>query len=446
MIVMGFLDWLKELLNNGKKNATILCMDLKKKVGGAEPLEVGLYYKKNPVKYKNLKFNINGRDYVRKTDDDGIARLNINLPVGEYKVKVYFDGDDEYNSNNSVLYVKVLSDQKFTRMEGTDVNMNKGDGTKYQCAVYDEFNNRINCDVNITLNGRTYIRGTDSEGLAKLNLNLPEGDYIINSEFIGNNNYKPSSVTNTLHINPPKTDNTHYGYWVFGRDMTSVNLQNLKEKGVTDLFLNYYAFTTHGVDKVKNWIKEADNHNIHVHVWMQCFYDGEWHNPVYTDFSSRINEAKEYSLIDGVYGVHLDYLRYPGNAYKTDGGTEAVTDFTRRVREAVGGKFLSCAVMPESDSSYYYGQDIYELGKICNVVLPMQYKGNYGAGSSWLASTTKEFSSKCTVWSGLQTYKSDDDTTLLSENELKNDINTCLNNGAKGAILFRYGLSEDIKF
>ena len=50
----------------------------------------------------------------------------------------------------------------------------------------------------------------------------------------------------------------HYGYWVFGKDMTSVDLKTLAEQGTTDIFLNYYAFTTHGESKVTSWIKQAN--------------------------------------------------------------------------------------------------------------------------------------------------------------------------------------------
>ena len=38
----------------------------------------------------------------------------------------------------------------------------------------------------------------------------------------------------------------HFGYWVFGKDMENVNLKTLKNNGVTDIFLNFYAFTAHG--------------------------------------------------------------------------------------------------------------------------------------------------------------------------------------------------------
>ena len=102
--------------------------------------------------------------------------------------------------------------------------------------------------------------------------------------------------------------------------------------------------------------------------------------------------------------------------------------------------------MPETDDKKYYGQDIEALGKIVDAIIPMQYKGNYSAGSSWLASTTKYFSGKAKIWSGLQTYKSDDNPTQLSAKELLADSKTCLKNGAKGAILFRYGICPSINF
>ena len=241
----------------------------------------------------------------------------------------------------------------------------------------------------------------------------------------------------------------HYGYWIFGRDMLDVDLETLKKNGTTDLFLNYYAFTTHGETKTKNWIKQAASKNINIHIWMQCFYDGEWINPVTQSsiIKKKIAEAQKYSKITGVAGIHLDYLRYPGNAYKTEGAADAITNFVKQVRNKIPtNTLLTCATMPETDNKYYYGQDITALGKIVDAILPMQYKGNYEAGTTWLAETTKTLSKKATIWSGLQTYKSDEDPTQLTTTELQKDIKTCLQNGAKGTILFRYGLTPKIQF
>ena len=242
----------------------------------------------------------------------------------------------------------------------------------------------------------------------------------------------------------------HFGYWVFGKDMNNVDLDECKNNGVTDIFLNYYAFNVHGESKVLKWISKAKANGINTHIWMQCFYtDDGWVNPVTNKniISSKLKEAKKYANMKDVYGVHLDYLRYPGNAYKTKNSTTTITDFVKNVRKECSNVFLSCAVMPEmDDDKYYYGQDIKELGAIVDAILPMQYKGNYSAGKDWLASTSKYFSGKSVLWSGLQTYKSDDDTSLLSANELESDVKTCLNNGAKGVILFRYGLTPNLSF
>lgn len=240
----------------------------------------------------------------------------------------------------------------------------------------------------------------------------------------------------------------HFGYWVFGKDMYNVNLETLKKNGVTDIFLNYYAFEVYAKSKVVAWIKKAKAQKINVHIWVQCFYnDGKWQNPKTTNLTSKLKEIKGYANIEGVYGIHLDYLRYPGNAHKTSGGADAITAFVKKVKSQNPKIFLTCAVMPENeDDKKYYGQDIPALGKIVDAVIPMQYKGNYSSGTSWLQSTTKYFSKYATVWSGLQTYKSDDDPTQLSAKEILADAKTCISNGAKGIVLFRYGICPSINF
>lgn len=241
----------------------------------------------------------------------------------------------------------------------------------------------------------------------------------------------------------------HYGYWVFGKDMTSVDLKTLAEQGTTDIFLNYYAFTTHGESKVTSWIKQANTYKINIHIWMQCLYDGEWINPVKTPsiINKKVKEAQKYSKIPGVKGIHLDYIRYPGNAYKTEKAAETITNMVKKIKKAIPENILlTCATMPETSNKYYYGQDLPELNKTLDAILPMQYKGNYQAGTNWLATTTQQLSKQATIWSGLQTYKSDENPTQLTTTELQNDIKTCLQNGAKGAILFRYGLTPKIQF
>ena len=279
---MGFLDWIKELLNNNKKNVRLITKDFVKVYCEPTPLEVALYDGKVPYTGQDVDIKINGITYSRKTDDDGIAKLNINLPVGVYDVVVSFmnnesnfvssacnvvvnpvlnsqdlimverDGNkyrvglkDYYGNNivganvkfniNGKDYVRVTDGNglaslninlsageykiktivgdivkentitiknqppKDTRMEGTNIEMVERDGTKYQCAVYSD-EGRVAGNVDININGRTYTKTPDEEGLYKLNLNLPVGNYTVKAEFKGNAKYNPSSVTNTVII------------------------------------------------------------------------------------------------------------------------------------------------------------------------------------------------------------------------------------------------------
>ena len=49
--------------------------------------------------------------------------------------------------------------------------------------------------------------------------------------------------------------------------------------------------------------------------------------------SYQIPENQQRELITS--GIHFDYLRYPGNAYKTSGGTEAINKFVQLAVAAI---------------------------------------------------------------------------------------------------------------
>ena len=327
---MSFLDFIKNLFNTNKKYAKIIANDLNKTYGDSAQLEVALYEDDVPLIGKEVTIHINSKDYYRKTDNDGIARLNINLPVGEYDAHVSFDNPD-YTFVRTFVNVNVNP-----VIETSDLSMFEGDGSRFTATLKDNNGSVLSgVKFRFEINGRAYGRVSDDNGQASLGINLNHGEYVV--ETVCCSMVKRNKIT----VNPPHQDTgAHFGYWVFGKDMLDVNLQNLKDCGVTDLFLNYYAFTAHSESRVLDWINQANNLDLHVHIWMQCFYDGEWHNPVDTDLSGKIAEAEKYAGMPGVYGVHLDYLRYPGNAYKTEGAVEAINNFVKRVKEVTRNKFL----------------------------------------------------------------------------------------------------------
>ena len=98
--------------------------------------------------------------------------------------------------------------------------------------------------------------------------------------------------------------------------MDDIDLNALSNKGTTDIFLNYLAFKTHGENELLSWILKANNLNIRIHVWMHVFYNGVWINPEEIDTNIIVQDSKKYASIQGISGIHFDYLRYPENAYQ----------------------------------------------------------------------------------------------------------------------------------
>ena len=197
---MNIIEYILNLFKNGKKSAQIYTTTLKKQYDEKEALEIGLYSDKTPIPNEEVGIEVNGKQYIRTTNDDGVAKLNINLPVGTYTAKVYWRGNKEYNKLTAYTDIIITTD---TYIDGVNLTKNEGDTTPYQCAVYRKDNNqRIKETVQITINGKTYTRETDQDGLYKLNINLNQGTYNLKTEYLGNNLYLPSTTNNTITINP----------------------------------------------------------------------------------------------------------------------------------------------------------------------------------------------------------------------------------------------------
>ncbi|MBQ9025005.1 MAG: hypothetical protein IJ104_01295 [Methanobrevibacter sp.] len=253
-------------------------------------------------------------------------------------------------------------------------------------------------------------------------------------------------------------ENDKYGYWIWAEDMNDVDFDKLSENGVKYIFLNSFAFTEYGQRDVLDWIKQANEHGIEVHVWMQIFNTGSWISPLKNGtpdtqyFNYKIEEAKYYASLDEVSGIQIDYIRFEGNAYEYENGTKAINqfveNFSKSVREVNPDLTLTATVMPEADKDeYYYGQDIPTISKYVDAIVPMIYKGNYNQNSTWIENTTEWFvnnSGDAEVWCGLQTYESDTNITDLPANELVKDADKCFKGGCDKVIFFRWGMNEEL--
>lgn len=277
------------------------------------------------------------------------------------------------------------------------------------------------------------------------------------------NKYNP----NYIRFSKTKSSNKN-AIWVQSRDFNNVDFAKLSKYRIGNIFLHEDAISQYGKSNVISWAKSAANNGIETHLWIQCFYRNEkWINPINTTIKSyntaKFNEIlakiKSYCQMNYIGGIHLDYLRYPGTAYKyqySNGvtGEKAITKLVNKVRDYVNkynpNVLLSGTVMPETSSNaYYYGQNIPQMGKYLDIIIPMTYKGNYGQNTNWIKSITSWFSKNsggAQIWSGLQTYESDNNPVALSSSALKVDCLAALNGGADGLALFRWGLISFLDF
>lgn len=141
---------------------------------------------------------INGVMYNRITDSNGQARLNINLDPGVYQIRITTLTHPPYKETTIYRTIEVLKQD--THMDGTNIVKNATETAVYQCAIYNENNERVHGKVNLKVNGVTYIRNTESDGLARLNIRLWAGEYTIKAWFGGDQFYHGSSISNTIKV------------------------------------------------------------------------------------------------------------------------------------------------------------------------------------------------------------------------------------------------------
>ena len=131
----------------------------------------------NPVNGTNITMNINGVFYNRETNENGTARLNINLIPGEYILTAI----DPLTGLQMSYNITVLP-----TLNATDLEMTYKDGSTFNVTVLDGQGNLLtNVKVTFNINGVFYNKTSDSNGIAKLNINLIAGEYIITSEYDG---------------------------------------------------------------------------------------------------------------------------------------------------------------------------------------------------------------------------------------------------------------------
>ena len=129
----------------------------------------------NALANTTVKFNINGVFYTRVTDENGMASLNIRLDPNSYIITAYNPVTGEQRANEVTVLPRIIVE---------DLSMKYLDGSSFNATLVDGQGKAV-AGVNITfnVNGVFYHKTTDANGVARLNIRLMPGDYIITSTY-----------------------------------------------------------------------------------------------------------------------------------------------------------------------------------------------------------------------------------------------------------------------
>jgi len=141
-----------------------------------------------------VRFNIHGVFYDRQVSGDkGLVKLNINIQQGQYVITSMNLVTGENASNNVTVISRLVENNDLTKYYRND--------SQYTVKVIGDDGNAVGAGEIVTFNvhGVLYNRTTNESGIAKLNINLGPGDYIITAE------HKDCSVSNNITVLPVLT-------------------------------------------------------------------------------------------------------------------------------------------------------------------------------------------------------------------------------------------------
>lgn len=177
-----YTDGLATKTNNIEVLSTILANDVVKFFrNGTQYCAKFLDGCGSPLVNASVIFNINGVFYKKQTDDNGMARLNINLFPGEYILTaIHLNGEEKAN------IIKVL-----TTISAEDISLIENKSGVFVLKTHDGARN-----VSITINGVEYIVQTDDGGVATLNVSLSKGNHAVLSKNLNSG----EEIFNTIYV------------------------------------------------------------------------------------------------------------------------------------------------------------------------------------------------------------------------------------------------------
>ena len=156
----------------------------------------------NVLANKPIQIGFNGKVYNRTTDENGSARLQINLVRADiYTFAICYLGDDDYSGSFVVSKITVKAQKGSLTVPNKSYKANTK--TKTLSATFKAASGKAvaNKKVSFVLNGKTYSAKTNAKGVASVKVSLnKKGTYNFVAKFAGDNTYTAISKKAKLTI------------------------------------------------------------------------------------------------------------------------------------------------------------------------------------------------------------------------------------------------------
>ncbi len=171
----------------------------------------------NPIANSTVGISVNGIDYNRTTDDNGIASISIRLTSNnQYNITANYNSS--ITTNNTLKVLPTIT--------GEDIEKIFRNNTQYSVKITDSNGELLaNQDVSFNINGVFYTRTSNEKAIASLNINLNPGVYIITST----NRVTGESISNKITVKATADQNNNLIKYF--RNATQYTIRTLDDTG-----------------------------------------------------------------------------------------------------------------------------------------------------------------------------------------------------------------------